>query len=220
MGRNCESGIIIAKIGTDTLVRKGKIDAEYTLHVADQIGRVRESGRNVVLVTSGAGALGGQRPLTEAWERALGNNGIPSAEILFREESYDGQITQVKEVLKNGIVPVVNGDAEKYLGDRTKNNDFLAAGIAVEIGGPTAFLTAVEGVLDAERNVIPLLPREQEIINFGRTDHGTGGIQEKIRAARLVADEGHKALIAHGRREDVIWHFANGRNGFGTRIAA
>ncbi len=220
MGRNCESGIIIAKIGTDTLIRKGEIDAAYTLRVADQIGRVREAGKNVVLVSSGAGALGSQKPLTDAWERVLGSKGIPSAEILFREETYDGNMKQVKKVLQEGIVPVVNGDAAEYLGQRTKNNDFLAAGIAVRVGAPTAFLTAVEGVLDAQRKVISLLPSEHEIISFGSTTHGTGGIHEKIDAARLVANEGHKAIIANGRREDVIWHFASGINGFGTRIAA
>lgn len=220
MERKGNSNIIVAKIGTDTLVRDGKVDDQYALNIAEQIGRVCASGKSVVLVSSGARALGGQWPLTSAWERAFGNNGISSAEILFREASYKDDLDRVKKALDSGTVPVVNGDREAYLGEKTTNNDILAAGIAVEIGAGTAFLTTVGGVLDEEGKLIPKLPREFEIIDFGKTAHGTGGIGDKVRAARLVAEKGHQALIADGRREEVIWHFANGINGFGTRIAA
>ena len=87
MERKGNSNIIVAKIGTDTLVRDGKVDDQYALNIAEQIGRVCASGKSVVLVSSGARALGGQWPLTFAWERAFGNNGISC--LLYTSDAAD-----------------------------------------------------------------------------------------------------------------------------------
>lgn len=192
----------------------------YASCVADQIGRVRDFGKNVVLVSSGADALGGQEPLTKAWEQAFATCGVASTQILFREESFQSHTQDVRTALQNGVIPVINGDNGLYLGERTTNNDILASHIARDHHAPALLLTSVDGVLDAKGEVIPYLSSAHPIVDFGKTAHGTGGIHAKVEAARFVAQSGQIAHIANGRRENVILDFAFGRNGFGTRIAA
>ena len=49
---------IVVKIGTNTLTKNGGIDAAYVRQIAGQISSVLKTGRQVVIVTSGAIGMG------------------------------------------------------------------------------------------------------------------------------------------------------------------
>src|SRR5262245_15925459 len=100
------------KVGTNVLTSSdGRLSAERIRDLAHQLQRMRQSGRKVALVSSGAigagvGRLGlGSRPtdlrhlqacaavgqsfLMRAYEEALGGLGIPTAQILLTAGAFD-----------------------------------------------------------------------------------------------------------------------------------
>jgi len=128
---------IVVKVGTRVLAdARGRLDTQRVEALADQIHRVIQSGRRVVLVSSGAvgagmGRLGlnerprdlaqlqavaavGQSVLVEAYERALGRHGHHAAQILLTAEDLDHRTrylnarNTILALLKMGAVPVIN----------------------------------------------------------------------------------------------------------------
>ena len=49
---------IVIKIGTNTLTRAGRIDSAYVRRIARQITTLKEQGKQVVIVSSGAIGMG------------------------------------------------------------------------------------------------------------------------------------------------------------------
>ena len=52
---------IVIKIGTATLTKKNALDCEYILTIATQVKAILDSGKQVVLVSSGAIGMGAAR---------------------------------------------------------------------------------------------------------------------------------------------------------------
>jgi len=129
--------MMVVKVGTRVLTDpKGRLDEGRVCELAEQIHRVMETGRQVVLVSSGAVAAGmgrlglrerprdlahlqavaavGQSVLVEAYERALGRHGRHVAQILLTAEDLDHRTrylnarNTVLTLLKLGAVPVIN----------------------------------------------------------------------------------------------------------------
>ncbi len=127
---------IVIKIGTNTLAKAGKIDSSYLKDMALQIAPVVGSGKQVVIVTSGAIGMGagrlaiknkvtdvtmrqacaaiGQPILMHAYEEAFGPSGISvaqilvTAEVLSERKTYLNLRNSVETLLALGVVPVFN----------------------------------------------------------------------------------------------------------------
>ncbi|HOV37581.1 MAG TPA: glutamate 5-kinase [Spirochaetales bacterium] len=127
---------IVIKIGTNLLSREFSVDTEYIASMADQVSQVIQSGRKVLIVTSGAigmgaGELGirekvksvrmrqacaaiGQPLLMKAYRDAFRTYGITIAQILLTREvlnnrkSYLNLRTSVETLLELGVVPIFN----------------------------------------------------------------------------------------------------------------
>lgn len=151
---------ITIKVGSSLLMDEGSegIRREWLASLAADIARLREEGKQVVLVSSGAVALGrhhlglkrsarlslkqaaaaaGQPLLMQAWEQALAPFGIPTAQLLLtiddtesRRRWLNGRAT-MEVLLVSGALPVINeNDSVATEELRYGDNDRLSARVA------------------------------------------------------------------------------------------
>lgn len=168
---------IVVKIGSKSLVSA----ADRFERLAAQVAALRAERRSVVIVSSGAIALGrqrlgiakrpsemallqacasvGQSALMRAWEQAFAPHDAPVAQILLTHadladrERYLNARNAIDALLEVGAVPVIN-ENDSVSVDEIKfgDNDQLAAMVATLTGADLlVLLTDVEGLLDAQR---------------------------------------------------------------------
>jgi glutamate 5-kinase len=134
---------IVIKIGTNTIMRRkdsprreGGIDVEYLHRTAAQIAELSRSGKQVIVVTSGAIGMGarelgitrrvtelrmrqacaaiGQIALMDEYRRAFGVFGLTPAQLLVTRDVWDNRSAylnlraSVETLLESGAVPVFN----------------------------------------------------------------------------------------------------------------
>lgn len=151
---------ITVKVGSSLLVDDGSegIRREWLATLAADVARLREEGKQVVQVSSGAVALGrrhlglkrsarlslkqaaaaaGQPLLMQAWEQALAPFGIPTAQLLLtiddtesRRRWLNGRAT-MEVLLASGALPIINeNDSVATEELRYGDNDRLSARVA------------------------------------------------------------------------------------------
>lgn len=127
---------IVVKIGTHTLTKDAGVDAAYFRQVAGQVRILTDSGRQVVIVTSGAIGMGvgqlelagkvtemkmrqacaaiGQPLLMQEYRKAFARYGVTVAQVLLTAEVLSNRRTYlnlrnaIETLLKLGVVPVLN----------------------------------------------------------------------------------------------------------------
>ncbi len=165
---------IVVKIGSKSLVSA----ADRFDRLAKQVADLRAERRSVVIVSSGAIALGrqrlalakrptemamlqacasvGQSALMRAWEEAFASHAAPVAQILLTHadladrERYLNARNAIDALLELGAVPIIN-ENDSVSVDEIKfgDNDQLAAMVATLTGADLlVLLTDVEGLLD------------------------------------------------------------------------
>ncbi|MBW2510198.1 MAG: glutamate 5-kinase, partial [Deltaproteobacteria bacterium] len=165
---------IVVKIGSRALCADGGRFAQ----VAEQLATQVKAGRKVVLVSSGAVAVGrerlglaerpkkvallqaaaatGQSLLMRAYEDAFEARGIHVAQVLLTHDvvsdrdRYLHARRAIDELLKLGVVPIINENDTVSIDElRFGDNDQLAAMVCTLIGADLlVLLSDVEGVLD------------------------------------------------------------------------
>jgi len=169
---------IVVKVGTSSLTRDGQLQPDRFTALARDVAALMEGGRQVVLVSSGAIAVGahrlgwehtghsvrekqaaaavGQIGLVELYQRRFGNLGRHVAQILLtragledRERFLNARHTML-ELLRLGVVPIVNeNDTVATEEIRFGDNDNLAATIVNAVGADLlVILTDVEGLYE------------------------------------------------------------------------
>lgn len=149
---------ITVKIGSSLLAGEGGVRQGWLATVAEDLAQLREQGQEVVVVSSGAVALGrvrlplkrssrlslkqaaaasGQPLLMRAWDEALAKFGIPTAQLLLTLDDTESRRrwlnarATVEVLLANGAVPIVNeNDTVATAELRYGDNDRLSARIA------------------------------------------------------------------------------------------
>jgi len=152
---------IVVKIGSSLLVdgATGMLKGEWLDSLADDIAKLRASGKDVIVVSSGAIALGrnvlklpkgalkledsqaaaavGQIDLAHAYEETFRARGLVAAQILLtlgdteERKRYLNARSTVTRLLKLGAIPVVNeNDTVATSEIRYGDNDRLAARVA------------------------------------------------------------------------------------------
>ncbi len=174
--RVAKAGRIVIKIGTRVLVQKtGRPDARRIRGLVDQIARLKESGRDVIVVSSGAIASGmaalglrtrptnmpelqmcaavGQTRLMGLYESAFAKRGCCVGQILLTHEDLKHRTRHLNArntmmtLLRHGIVPVVN-ENDVIAIDEIKfgDNDLLGALVALLVQADAlVLLTTVDG---------------------------------------------------------------------------
>ena len=236
---------VVIKVGTNVLAdSSGSLDRKRIQSLADQIQRVRASGRKVVLVTSGAigagvGKLGlgkrptdlsqlqacaavGQSTLMQLYQESLSPHGISTAQILLTAGDFDNRArylnarNTIRTLFEFNALPIINENdtvsvAEIKFGD----NDHLAAMVTNLLRAPLlVLLTNVDGLysddpgLNPEASLLEVVPSiDSSVTNLAsarKSSLGTGGMQSKLRAARLVTAAGESVVMANGSIDGIL----------------
>ncbi|MCS5638140.1 MAG: glutamate 5-kinase [Myxococcota bacterium] len=176
--RKCQTRAkrIVVKVGSSTLTRDGKLRPRKFSELARAISELMDSGREVVLVSSGAVAAGshrlgwnhsgrsipqkqaaaaiGQISLVEIYQRRFAHYGKQVGQILLtrsglqnRERFLNARHT-LQELLRLGAVPIVNeNDTVATEEIRFGDNDSLSANLVNLIGADLLIIiTDVDGL--------------------------------------------------------------------------
>jgi len=131
-----ESKRIVIKIGTNILTKDDSVDAAYVRRIAGQISSLLATGRQVVIITSGAIGMGagqlqlagkvqdikmrqayaaiGQPLLMAEYRKSFARHGISVAQVLLTAEVLNNRKTylnlrnSIETLLKLGVVPILN----------------------------------------------------------------------------------------------------------------
>ncbi|AVF03742.1 MULTISPECIES: glutamate 5-kinase [Devosia] len=171
---------ITIKIGSALLVdAAGKLRAHWLAGLAQDIAALKAEGREIVIVSSGAIALGrsllglnalaltleqsqaaasaGQIALSQAWSEALGQHGIVTGQILItpniteERRYYLNARTTIQTLLGLGAVPIINeNDSVATAEIRYGDNDRLSARVATMIEADLlVLLSDIDGLYTA-----------------------------------------------------------------------
>lgn len=171
---------VVVKIGSSLLVDAAAraVARNWLASLAQDIADLRRDGREVIVVSSGAVALGrgrlktspgrlqdkqaaaavGQTLLMHAWEEALAPHGLITAQVLLtrddteRRRRWLNARATVEALLAHGVVPVVNeNDTVATEEIRYGDNDRLAARTAqLARGDLLILLSDVDGLYTAD----------------------------------------------------------------------
>jgi glutamate 5-kinase len=182
---------LVVKIGSALLVDQasGGLRADWLGGLAADVAVARGQGRDVVLVSSGAIALGrrvlglppgplaleqsqaaaavGQIRLARAYEEALAPHRVTTAQVLVTLEDsanrrrYLNSRATLKTLLGLGVVPIVNENDTVATDEiRFGDNDRLAAQVAGLVGADVlVLLSDVDGLYSADPRVDPAARR-------------------------------------------------------------
>lgn len=174
-----------------------------------------------------AAAAVGQMGLIQAWESSFAEHGLHTAQVLLthddlsdRKRYLNGRST-LRTLVDLGVIPVINENDTVVTDEiRFGDNDTLAALVANLVEADLlVILTDRDGMFDADPRKNP----DAQLIIEARADDpaldavaggsgalGRGGMQTKLRAARLAARSGAHTIIVGGRIERVIERLKGG----------
>lgn len=256
---------IVIKVGSNSLVHPetGELNLSKIDHLIRVLADLKGEGRDVVLVSSGAVACGrqalkigrkpgsmtekqafaavGQAKLMSTYQRFFAEYSQTTAQVLLtknviiNQTSRDNTKNTFDELLKLGVIPVVNENdtistQELAQLETFGDNDQLASIVGAVIGADLVILLSdIEGMYtdDPRHNrdavfieYVPMIT--EEILGMGKgagSDVGTGGMSAKIAAARIATDSDADMVIAKFDSADIIFDILKGKN-VGTLFAA
>ncbi|MCA1765257.1 MAG: glutamate 5-kinase, partial [Desulfobulbaceae bacterium] len=220
------------------------LELEVVDGLVRQLASLRQQGREVILVSSGAVAAGRRklrltRPVSAIKEKqaaaAVGQSNLMRTyeDIFARYDQTVAQILLTHDDLANrdrylnvrntiftlldwGIIPIINeNDTVSVEELRFGDNDTLGGMITNLIEADIFIcLTDVEALFTGNPAVDPTAEKVLTVTRINRQVEemagnvssalGTGGMQSKIRAAKMVATGGGSSFIGPGRRSDVL----------------
>jgi len=170
---------IVVKIGSSLLIDGGRLREEWLAALANDLARLVGAGKDVLVVTSGAIALGrqflslprgalkleesqaaaavGQIGLARAWSESLGREGLTAGQILLtlgdteERRRYLNARSTIATLLRFRAVPVINENDTVATNEiRYGDNDRLAARVASMTGADLLILLSdVDGLYTA-----------------------------------------------------------------------
>ncbi|MDR3508115.1 MAG: glutamate 5-kinase [Caulobacteraceae bacterium] len=173
---------VVVKVGSSLLIDPKTADADraWLASLASDIARMKARGQQVLIVSSGAVALGrkrlgltrrkldlpqkqaaaaaGQSLLMHAWEEAFSPHGVIAAQVLLTRDDTETRRrwlnarATVETLLSFGVTPVVNENDTVVTEEiRYGDNDRLAARVAQMIGADLlVLLSDVDGLYTAD----------------------------------------------------------------------
>jgi glutamate 5-kinase len=175
---------LAVKVGSAVLAGEGGLDPDVMGEIARQVALLRQEGREVVLVSSGAVAAGmalmglprpkdmpkkqalaaiGQPLLMAAWRQAFAPLGLHVAQVLLTAEDlsarerYLNAKATLRALLDLGVVPIINeNDTVAFHEIRFGDNDQLSARVAALVeGGLLLILSDVDALYEEDPKLNP-----------------------------------------------------------------
>jgi glutamate 5-kinase len=206
---------VVVKVGSALVVGpEGAAHGAWLSDFAADVARLRARGQQVLIVSSGAVALGrrrlglgrralslpekqaaaaaGQSALMRAWEEALEPLGMICAQILLTRDDTEvrrrwlNARATLETLLSLGVVPVINENDTVVTEEiRVGDNDRLSARVAQLVGAEAlVLLSDVEGLYTADPR------RDSEARLIPRVTHLTPEIEAMAGGANAVAGVG------------------------------
>ncbi len=181
------------------------------------------------LATAQASAAIGQSKLMRAYETAFGRYKLNVAQLLLTHSDLDSRRRRanagntLERLLAEGnVVPIINENDSVATEELTfGDNDRLSAEVATLAGADLLIiLTQVDGLLDADGKVIPLvrdIDKVKKLANGNTGKFSRGGMISKLDAVKMAVDAGITTVIINGRRPERIPDVIAGKN-VGTRF--
>ena len=237
--------IVVIKFGTASITHKsGELNEEILQEIARQVS-ILNADYQIVMVSSGAVGAGkgyiqnykgtiaerkaaaaiGNPLLLAKYTQYFAKYGITVAQSLCERHHFANrnQFLQLKETYQelwnNGIIPIANeNDVVSNLELKFSDNDELATLIATGFGADTLLLcTSVGGLLDAEKNIIPFIPKVDtsvlSLANDDKSSLGLGGMISKLTYTRLATRMGTRVVIFGMKPVDGMLKAIKNQNG-------
>ncbi len=182
----------------------------------------------------------GQGKLMSIYENGFDTYGLTAAQILLTEddfsirERYLSLRTTLNKLLELGTVPIINQNdtvstldvAIRYVQEDMQvcfsDNDKLSSLVASELDADLLIiLSDINGLYDDNPKTNPnakLIKEVSEVddkilsLACGVSDGGRGGMETKLKAAKLVTRFGGKVLIANGKQPYIIKRIFEGED--------
>ncbi len=196
---------IVVKLGTALLAgtnpsKVGGLDPQYLASIADQVAALRDDGRELTLVSSGAIGAGcavlgltrrprdvaelqamaavGQRQLMRRFHEVFASHGLEVAQLLLTRGDFDDRtrFLNVRNCVQRlhgyGCVPIANeNDTVAVEEIRLGDNDRLSALLCNAIGADLlVLLSVIDGLMDHEGRRVDLVRDLNEANSYVRMD--------------------------------------------------
>lgn len=236
---------VVVKVGSAVLTDNAGLKADVIANIARELSFLQSTGREVILVSSGAVAAGrrklgsdyktsgelkvkqalaamGQGLLMHSYEQAFHQHDQKVAQVLLTHsdlssrDRYLNVRNTILTLFDFNVIPIINeNDTVSVEELRFGDNDTLGALIANMIGADMfIILTDVDGLYTASPTedlsaqpvyTVARIDNEVEkMAGYTRSALGTGGMQSKIRAAKMVSVCGGSSFIGPGNRSDIL----------------
>jgi|GEM_PF-2054 len=180
-GLTSEPDRVVVKIGSSSIMRNGsRVSRDFMDSIAEQVRALKDSGKEVLIVSSGAIALGlkamdvvpkpneipirqaaasvGQGILMKEWGDSFQRFGMSVGQILLTMDTYSDRESvinlhnTVNSLLEHGVVPIFNeNDAIRTQEIRFGDNDTLSAIIASRTDADMlVILSDIDGLYDSD----------------------------------------------------------------------
>src|SRR5207302_9972564 len=231
---------VVVKVGTNVLTGPdGTLDAGRVQALADQVQRLRQSGRKVALVSSGAigagmGRLGlrrrptdlrhlqacaavGQGFLMRAYQECFGRHGVHTAQILLTAGDFDNRVrylnarNTILTLFEWDCLPIINeNDTVSVAEIKFGDNDHLAAMVTNLLQAPLLILlTVVDGLYAADPSTDPAASLVSTVPFIDSDITGMAGSSRSTLGSGGMRSKLRAARLATAAGESVI--MANGR---------
>ena len=258
-----DAEILVVKVGTSTLTYdNGKVNLHRLEELCRTLSDLQNSGKKLVLVSSGAigvgvGKLGlfkrpeetekkqalaavGQCELRFLYDKFFGEYNhmvaqvLLTADVVHRERSRINVQNTFAELLKLGVIPVVNEndtvETSELEGKNFGDNDTLSAVVAQLVGAQgLVILTDIDGLYDADPRMKPdaklihhvteITPEIEALAGGAGSSRGTGGMATKLKAAKLAGESGIPCAVISGGEMQNLYRLMSGET-VGTVFSA
>jgi glutamate 5-kinase len=214
---------VVVKVGTASITENMYLSEAKVGKTVKEINGLRKSGREVIVVSSGAIAAGirklglaerprdlnmlqataavGQNELMRAYGKAFGAHGVNVAQILLTRDDFQSRARYLKirdtieTLLKVGVVPIIN-ENDSVAVDEIKfgDNDTLSALVASNSGADLLVLmSSMDGLYTKDPG------REKDAVRISVVDRITEDISSLDGKSRMGGVGGIRAKINAGK---------------------
>ena len=218
---------MVIKIGSSLLIdESGKTDTRWLESLAIDVARLHAAGADVLIVSSGAIAIGsvslgidrrrarlgelqaaasaGQMLLVNAWTAALARHGVVTAQVLLTPDDTENRRrflnarSTFAELLKRRVVPVVNENDTVATDEiRYGDNDRLAARVAqLVMADVLVLLSDVDGLYDRDPRGSPDARHIPEVTTINESIESIAGETRTATGSGGMATKVEAARIA------------------------
>lgn len=243
---------IVVKVGSAVLTDSDGIAGDVVKNIVREISFLHKSGREVIVVSSGAVAAGlkkisynpnsalgikekqalaaiGQSSLMQIYEEYFSSFDLNIAQVLLTHsdlalrERYLNVRNTLLTLLKLRVIPVINENDTVCVEElRFGDNDTLGAYICNLIEADMFIcLTDVIGLYSGNPENDPsaepiytvneITPEIESMVHNVKSALGSGGMESKLRAAKIVSSGGGSSFIGPGRESEILQNLFSGK---------